>query len=83
MHDHLFPKNDTSDSPKATTVEGGYDSTVTNDSGERPLTVPKELAEIENMESTYVKLTSSALRILKEIRSGSSTVNEFSLPPAE
>ncbi|KAH7524660.1 hypothetical protein FEM48_Zijuj06G0143100 [Ziziphus jujuba var. spinosa] len=83
MHDHLFPKNDTPNSPKATTVGEGCDSTVTNDNGERPLKVPKELAEIENMESTYVKLTLSALRVLKEIRSGSSTVNEFSLPPLQ
>ncbi|CBI21037.3 unnamed protein product, partial [Vitis vinifera] len=47
------------------------------------LKVPKELAEIEHMESMYVKLTLSALRVLKEIRSGSSTVSTFSLPPLQ
>ncbi|MCL7028607.1 hypothetical protein MKW94_003169 [Papaver nudicaule] len=42
---------------------------------------PNELAEIEYMESLYMKSTLSALRSLKEIRSGSSTVSVFSLPP--
>ncbi|CAI0415058.1 unnamed protein product [Linum tenue] len=48
-----------------------------------PPTVPNELNEIENMESMYMKQTLSALRVLKEIRSGSSTVNMFSLPPLQ
>lgn len=48
-----------------------------------PLRVPKELAEIEHMESLYMKSTISALRALKEIRSGSSTVSVFSLPPLQ
>ncbi|CAN1828330.1 SPX domain-containing protein 1 [Linum perenne] len=43
--------------------------------------VPNELNDIENMESMYMKQTLSALRVLKEVRSGSSTVNMFSLPP--
>lgn len=43
--------------------------------------VPKVLAEIENMESTFTKLTLSALRSLEEIRGRSSTVSIFSLPP--
>lgn len=47
------------------------------------LCVPKELADIEHMESMYVKLASSALRVLKEVRSGSSTVSIFSLPPMQ
>ncbi|KAF3447121.1 hypothetical protein FNV43_RR12301 [Rhamnella rubrinervis] len=81
MHEQLFPKNDSSGSPKATNVEEGRDSTITTDNRDSLLKVPKELSEIEHMESTYVKLTLSALRTLKEIRSGSSTVNEFSLPP--
>jgi len=33
------------------------------------------------MESLYMKSTVSALHVLKEIRSGSSTVSMFSLPP--
>lgn len=48
---------------------------------ERSFKVPNELNDIENMESMYMKQTLSALRVLKEIRSGSSTVNMFSLPP--
>ncbi|MCD7450309.1 hypothetical protein HAX54_005286 [Datura stramonium] len=53
----------------------------TGDSGERPVKVPEELAEIKNMENMYLRLTCSALRVLQEIRSGSSTVSMFSLPP--
>ncbi|KAG8075367.1 hypothetical protein GUJ93_ZPchr0006g41705 [Zizania palustris] len=40
-----------------------------------------ELDEIEYMESMYMKSTVAALRSLTEIRSGSSTVSAFSLPP--
>lgn len=40
-----------------------------------------ELEDIEVMECMYMKSTVAALRALKEIRSGSSTVNAFSLPP--
>ncbi|XP_015083677.1 SPX domain-containing protein 1-like [Solanum pennellii] len=49
--------------------------------GERPVKVPQELAEIKNMENMYLRLTYSALRVLQEMRSGSSTVSIFSLPP--
>ncbi|KAJ6848605.1 SPX domain-containing protein 1-like [Iris pallida] len=42
-----------------------------------------DLEEIEFMESMYMKSTVTALRILKEIRSGSSTVSVFSLPPLQ
>lgn len=44
---------------------------------------PEVLAEIEYMESLYMKSTVSALRVLKEIRKGSSTVSVFSLPPLQ
>ncbi|VFQ77200.1 unnamed protein product [Cuscuta campestris] len=44
---------------------------------------PKELAEIEYMESLFMKSTLSALRVLKEIRSRSSTVSVYSLPPLQ
>ncbi|KAK6912563.1 SPX domain [Dillenia turbinata] len=47
------------------------------------LKVPKELEDIENMENMYMKATLSALRILKQIRSESSTVSMFSLPPLQ
>ncbi|KAF4378327.1 hypothetical protein G4B88_015898 [Cannabis sativa] len=50
---------------------------------EESLRFPKELAEIEYMESLYMKSTVSALKVLKEIRSGSSTVSVFSLPPLQ
>ncbi|KAJ1278422.1 hypothetical protein BS78_04G078200 [Paspalum vaginatum] len=40
-----------------------------------------ELDEIEDMESMYMKSTVAALRALREIRSGSSTVSAFSMPP--
>ncbi|GJN19279.1 hypothetical protein PR202_gb06536 [Eleusine coracana subsp. coracana] len=40
-----------------------------------------ELEDIEVMESMYMKSTVAALRALKEIRSGSSTVSALSLPP--
>ncbi|XP_066378223.1 SPX domain-containing protein 1-like [Miscanthus floridulus] len=42
-----------------------------------------ELDEIEYMESMYMKSTVVALRSLKEIRSKSSTVSMFSLPPLQ
>ncbi|KAL7112301.1 hypothetical protein ACP275_05G144200 [Erythranthe tilingii] len=45
------------------------------------LEVPEELEEIKCMENMYLRLTISALRTLKEIRSGSSTLDIFSLPP--
>ncbi|KAK6927576.1 SPX domain [Dillenia turbinata] len=47
------------------------------------LKVPKELEDIESMENMYMKATFSALRILKQIRSKSSTVSMFSLPPLQ
>ncbi|XP_024024577.1 SPX domain-containing protein 1 [Morus notabilis] len=43
----------------------------------------EELAEIDHLESTYARLTQLALRVLEEIRSGSSTVGPHSLPPLE
>ncbi|KAH7673900.1 C-terminal domain of alpha and beta subunits of F1 ATP synthase protein [Dioscorea alata] len=39
-----------------------------------------ELEEIEIMESMYMKSTVATLRVLKEIRRGSSTVSVFTLP---
>ncbi|KAL9268875.1 SPX domain-containing protein [Drosera capensis] len=58
-------------------------SNNTNTSGDVLLKTPKELAEIKFMESLYMKSTVSALRALKEIRSKSSTVSMFSLPPLQ
>ncbi|KAL8209368.1 hypothetical protein R6Q57_006100 [Mikania cordata] len=43
----------------------------------------KEIVELEFMKSLYTKSTISALQVLKEIRSRSSTVSDFSLPPMQ
>lgn len=85
MLDHLFSMNKepSASSSKGTKGKELNDPDTTTESKERQLKVPKELAEIEHMESMYVKLTLSALRVLKEIRSGSSTVSTFSLPPLQ
>ncbi|KAG9150527.1 hypothetical protein Leryth_010904 [Lithospermum erythrorhizon] len=48
-----------------------------------PQRVPEELSDIQNMENMYLRHTLSALHVLKEIRSRSSTVNELSLPPIQ
>ncbi|XP_022867836.1 SPX domain-containing protein 1-like [Olea europaea var. sylvestris] len=62
--------------------EGCSDWAATEDS-EKLLRLPEELSAIENMENMYMRLTMSALRTLREIRSGSSTVSMFSLPPMQ
>ncbi|XP_022755131.1 SPX domain-containing protein 1-like [Durio zibethinus] len=91
MLDHLFPKKE---KPASTEAKNGDDSGDGEDDRCDPSTsltsksadlvrMPKELAEIEYMESLYMKSTISALRVLKEIRSGSSTVSVFSLPPLQ
>lgn len=87
MLDHLFPVKEI---PSATVVADEHEpstSTTTNNGATSEnkilLRGPKELAEIEYMESLYMKSTLSALRVLKEIRSGSSTVSVFSLPPLQ
>ncbi|KAK4265176.1 hypothetical protein QN277_026262 [Acacia crassicarpa] len=80
MLDGLFPVND---SPQA---DGGCDPSTTTSTSCKSgdgLLIPKELAEIVNRESLYMKSTISALHVLQEIRSGSSTVNIFSLPPLQ
>ena len=85
MLDRLFPKNEASISREHDEGEG--------DNGEDDQSKPQgssfargevpDLEEIEYMESLYMKSTVSALRVLKEIRSGSSTVSVFSLPPLQ
>uniref|UniRef100_A0A1J3EIL1 SPX domain-containing protein 1 n=1 Tax=Noccaea caerulescens TaxID=107243 RepID=A0A1J3EIL1_NOCCA len=45
--------------------------------------IQAELSEHKFMESLHMKSTIAALRVLKEIRSGSSTVSVFSLPPLQ
>ncbi|XP_021860172.2 SPX domain-containing protein 2 [Spinacia oleracea] len=84
MLDVLFPVDD---EPTTAYLGDGDDccepttSSTSNSNG--LLKCPKELAEIEYMESLYMKSTISALRALKEIRSKSSTVSMFSLPPLQ
>ncbi|KAF7147983.1 hypothetical protein RHSIM_Rhsim03G0248200 [Rhododendron simsii] len=80
--DHLFPVNEPPTSTDQLDV-GDETSTSTTTENGGLLRGPKELAEIEYMESLYMKSTISALRALKEIRSKSSTVSAFSLPPLQ
>ncbi|KAK9697831.1 hypothetical protein RND81_08G064100 [Saponaria officinalis] len=84
MLDRLFPTDDSTTSTTANPSTNGHETcepTTSNETG--LLKCPKELAEIEYMESLYMKSTISALRALKEIRSKSSTVSMFSLPPLQ
>nr|QWT68763.1 SPX domain containing protein 1 [Astragalus sinicus] len=82
MLDHLFPYlNDPSASSETSPQVEGCDPSTSTTTKSDGLLVPKDLAEIEYMESLYMKSTVSALHVLQEIRSGSSTVSMFSLPP--
>ncbi|KAJ9140979.1 hypothetical protein P3X46_031566 [Hevea brasiliensis] len=84
MLDRLFPIYESPSLVEAVDGDEGCDpSTSATTKNDGPLRVPKELAEIELMESSYMKSTISALRVLKEIRSRSSTVSVFSLPPLQ
>ncbi|KAF5788326.1 putative SPX domain-containing protein [Helianthus annuus] len=62
--------------------EGGLGPTTSVDASEAP-SKAKEVAMLEYMKSLYTKSTISALKALKEIRSKSSTVSAFSLPPLQ
>lgn len=81
MLDRLFPSNKSWNLKEGEPTTSRTVKTTTDDSD--LLRVPKELSEIEYMESLYMKSTVSALKVLKEIRSGSSTVSVFSLPPIQ
>ena len=85
MLSNLFPRTGPSASSVPPSIliseEDGCSSLTSNENKETLEQVPKELAEIEHMENIYTKLTLSALHTLEEIRSGSSTVSIFSLPP--
>ncbi|KAF3333560.1 SPX domain-containing protein 1-like protein [Carex littledalei] len=87
MLDRLFPTNEPSISgedasthltpdPKSSSIPPS--PSITNGTEGIP-----GLEEIENIESMYMKSTVAALRSLKEIRSKSSTVSVFSLPPLQ
>ncbi|KAE8664283.1 SPX domain-containing protein 1 [Hibiscus syriacus] len=77
--ERLFTMNEPSASPEATdeeqTNETECQSNTSSRSNKSLLKVSKELAEIKDMENMYMKQTLSALHVLKEIRSGSSTVS--------
>lgn len=75
----IFQRHEELAPPEDTDQREGCSDTVEEVPGK--LRVPEELAEIKCMENMYLKLTISALRTMKEIRSGSSTISMFSLPP--
>ncbi|PIA42462.1 hypothetical protein AQUCO_02000125v1 [Aquilegia coerulea] len=85
MLEHLFPSE-----PSVLSTDGDVDGdrdegnpniVPTNTDGVG--NAPRQLTETEYMESLYMKSVVSALRVLQEIRSGSSTVSVFSLPPMQ
>ncbi|CAL9211237.1 unnamed protein product [Musa hybrid cultivar] len=81
MLDQLFPKNKSSTSEEDCVMEKGEQKPAEPRSSLAGGVL--ELEEIEYMKSLYMKSTIAALRALKEIRSGSSTVSFFSLPPLQ
>lgn len=83
MLDRLFPTTEPPSSVDTADGDEACNPSTSTDDNEGILRFPKELAEIELMDSSYMKSTISALRVLKEIRSGSSTVSVFSLPPLQ
>ncbi|XP_047327203.1 SPX domain-containing protein 2-like [Impatiens glandulifera] len=54
---------------------------ASNTKGKESISVPDELSQIKDVENMYMKQTVTALQVLTKIRSGSSTVDMFSLPP--
>ena len=78
--DRLFPLTE----PNEVSNNGvGVSSTSNNTDATTGLVRAIELADLEYIKSLYTKSTISALRVLKEIRSRSSTVSVFSLPPMQ
>lgn len=83
MLDLLFPLNEMPSSGSNGVDAVGAPTKAATTNIDDLLKATKELSEIEYMESLYMKSTVSALRVLKEIRSRSSTVSVFSLPPLQ
>nr|QWT68764.1 SPX domain containing protein 2 [Astragalus sinicus] len=85
MLDGLFPVSGSPASGEGSRQPEGLDgpSTSASSKSDDLLVIPKELGEMQNMESLYMKSTISALNVLQQIRSGSSTVSMFSLPPLQ
>ncbi|KVH99830.1 SPX domain-containing protein 2-like [Cynara cardunculus var. scolymus] len=83
MLEQLFSMNEPRTSASATSKK--EEETIPESSSAEPKeksspTVPEELVDIKHMENDYMKLTLSALNVLQELRSGSSTASSFSLP---
>ncbi|KAK2392147.1 SPX domain-containing protein [Trifolium repens] len=74
----FFTNNDEPSYPCTSTSEenddedGSGSNVIEDENKEKLMQVPKELAEIENMENVFIKLTLSALHTLEEIRGRSS-----------
>ncbi|CAN0900229.1 SPX domain-containing protein 2 [Linum grandiflorum] len=94
MLDRLFPRKTATASSAVVARPSSFDdgddecspstsAAVDNETDVSALIRDTDLAEIEQMDSLYLKSTKSALRILQEIRSKSSTVSAFSLPPLQ
>lgn len=83
MLDRMFPTKDTSSTAETADGNEQPSTSTSHDKGQIQSPKPKELAEIVYMKNLYMKSTLAALRVLKEIRSGSSTVSVFSLPPLQ
>ncbi|KAI3843434.1 hypothetical protein MKX03_024328 [Papaver bracteatum] len=85
MLNHLFSLTEPSVTSNAVHHEKAIFATrpvtTTDDNESRTEGWGEELTETEYMESLYLRSTLSALRALKEIRSGSKTRNVFSMPP--
>ncbi|KAI3495923.1 hypothetical protein L1887_38270 [Cichorium endivia] len=82
--DRLFPLTEPSaEADGSDTSSHNVASTSNGGEGTVGLLSAREFAELEYMKSLYTKSTISALRVLKEIRSRSSTVSVFSLPPMQ
>lgn len=80
MLDQMFP---VPEAPTTAEAVDGNEPSTSSAPDEGMIKESKEQAEIEYMKSLYMKSTLAALRVLKEIRSGSSTVSAFSLPPLQ
>ncbi|RLN07560.1 SPX domain-containing protein 1-like [Panicum miliaceum] len=81
MLDQLLPRSQPPAPPSDGREDSDGDDKPVDAAGSSLANGALELEEIEDMESTYMKSTVAALRSLREIRSGSSTVSAFSLPP--
>uniref|UniRef100_J3LAP1 SPX domain-containing protein n=2 Tax=Oryza brachyantha TaxID=4533 RepID=J3LAP1_ORYBR len=86
MLDRLMPAND---EPSSLPSEDGKEDSDGEEKNSKPSSSSSSSAnalgqdEAEDEKSMHMKSTVAALRALREIRSGSSTVSAFSLPPLD